>query len=260
MIEIEFHKYQGTGNDFIMIDDRSKNFSVQDQDLIAHLCHRRFGIGADGLILVRNHVEADFEMIYFNADGCLTSLCGNGSRCSVKFANELGIADRHCRFATVEGILDAKMDADLIYVKMPDVKRIEDHESYFFLHTGSPHHVCFVQNVEKINVFEEGRKIRYGAPYFDEGSNVNFVERTGDSEIHVRTYERGVENETLSCGTGVIASALVQALKGAVSPVKVKTPGGELSIRFERTGDRFENVFLCGPAEKVFSGKYYYDA
>ena len=260
MKQLEFHKYQGTGNDFVIIDDRSEFFKLDDHDFIAGLCHRRFGIGADGLILIRNHVDADFEMIYYNADGHLTSLCGNGSRCAVKFANQLGLVGSNCRFMTVEGILDAQIENDLIFIKMPDVNSLEIHSTHFFLNTGSPHHVCYVQNVEEFNVFEEGRKIRYGEPYFDEGSNVNFVENTGDSEIYVRTYERGVENETLSCGTGVTASALVQAMNGAVSPVKVKTPGGNLSVNFEKSGDQFTNIYLIGPALKVFEGNFYYDA
>ncbi len=256
MRTLEFHKYQGTGNDFIMIDDRSAKFDRNNHELIAHYCHRKFGIGADGLILIRNHEEADFEMVYFNADGHLTSLCGNGSRCAVRFAHQLGMVKNQCRFMTVEGILDAKIVGDLIHLKMPDVDDVETHKNHFFLHTGSPHHVCFVNDIENYDVFKQGRKIRQGAPYFDEGANVNFVMPISDDQLFVRTYERGVENETLSCGTGVTAAALVQGLKGVESPINIKTPGGELQISFEKScANRFTNIHLIGPATLVFSGK-----
>jgi len=261
METIEFFKYQGTGNDFVMIDDRAEHFGLKNHKLIAHICHRKFGIGADGLILIRNHKEVDFEMIYYNADGHLTSLCGNGSRCAVKFANQLGIVDKHCQFMTVEGILKAEIEDDLIRINMPDVNGVEIHQKHYFLHTGSPHHVCYVNDVKEFDVFHEGRKIRNGSPYFNEGSNVNFVEKVSDTEIFVRTYERGVENETLSCGTGVTAAALVQAIEnGSSSPIRVMTPGGKLQISFEKAHNSFKNIFLSGPAINVFSGNYAYDA
>ncbi len=257
MRTIIFHKYQGTGNDFVMIDDRMQTFDRKDHAHIAQLCHRKFGIGADGLILIRNHKEADFEMIYFNADGYLTSLCGNGSRCAVKFAHQLGVVGISCRFMTVEGILNAKIEGDLVHIKMPDVKEVEVSADHYFLNTGSPHHICYVSDIEKYDVFQEGRKIRIGAPYFEKGTNVNFVQSLGDSHIFVRTYERGVEDETLSCGTGVTAAALVEGLKGAQSPVDVKTPGGDLRISFEKKPDgSFTDIYLIGPAEKVFSGEF----
>jgi diaminopimelate epimerase len=253
---MDFYKYQGTGNDFVMIDDRLKTFDLENHDLIAHLCHRKFGIGADGLILIRNHAEADFEMIYYNADGYLTSLCGNGSRCAVMFAKQLKIVEEKCRFLTVEGILEAKIVGELVQLKMPDVQDIETYADHFFLHTGSPHHVCFIDDIEHYDVFRNGRTIRNGAPYFKKGSNVNFVESISNDQIFVRTYERGVEDETLSCGTGVTAAALIQGLKGANSPVKVKTLGGDLEISFEKISDTsFKNIYLKGPAQLVFAGK-----
>ena len=256
MNTIEFFKYQGTGNDFVMIDDRSETFDLNNHKLIAHLCHRKFGIGADGLILIRNHDGADFEMIYYNADGHLASLCGNGSRCAVQFAHKLGMITNQCSFMTVEGILDAKTENGLVHLKMPDVNNIESHEQHYFLNTGSPHHICFVNNIESHDVFNHGKKIRNGPPYYEEGTNVNFVKSISEDQIFVRTYERGVEDETLSCGTGVTAAALVQGLKGAKSPIKVKTLGGDLQISFEREVDNnFKNIHLIGPAEKVFSGK-----
>jgi len=255
MNTIDFNKYQGTGNDFVMIDDRSEKFDVVDNRLIAHLCHRKFGIGADGLILIRDHHQADFEMIYFNADGQTTTLCGNGSRCAVQFAHRLKIISNHCSFMTVEGILEAKIENELVHIKMPKVNDIEIYKNHYFLHTGSPHHVCYVDNIENYNVFDEGKKIRNGAPYFSEGTNVNFVKSISNDQIFVRTYERGVEDETLSCGTGVTAAALIQGLNGTKSPIKVKTLGGELQISFEKVDrNSFSNIYLIGPAELVFSG------
>ncbi len=250
-----FYKYQGTGNDFIMIDDRSEVFDLTAHGFIAHLCHRKFGIGADGLILIRNHREADFEMIYYNADGYLTSLCGNGSRCAVMFAHHLGIVKNACRFMTVEGILEASIEHELVHLKMPDVKAVEIHENHYFLNTGSPHHICYVNDVKNHDVYADGKKIRNGAPYFEAGTNVNFVQEDADDHIFVRTYERGVEDETLSCGTGVTAAALVQGLRGAKSPVTVKTLGGDLQVKFEKTSDGgFRDIYLIGPAKRVFSG------
>jgi diaminopimelate epimerase len=199
-------------------------------------------------------------MIYYNSDGHRTSLCGNGSRCAVKFANELGIVSRDCTFMTVEGILDGKIDGDQIHIKMPDVKSVEIYESHYFLNTGSPHHILHVKEVESHDVFHEGKKIRNGAPYFKKGTNVNFVQTINKSEIFVRTYERGVEDETLSCGTGVTAAALVQAIEGGQSPIKVKTLGGELQISFEKKENHiFTNIYLIGPAVEVFEGSYEFD-
>jgi len=255
MSSLAFTKYQGTGNDFIMIDDREETFELTNNAFIAQLCHRRFGIGADGLILLRNHKDADFEMIYYNANGYLTTLCGNGSRCAVQFANHLGLVNNSCRFMTVQGILSATINDGLLEINMPDVQTVENHQHHYFLNTGSPHHVCYVNDVKNFDVFTNGRKIRNGAPYFKEGSNVNFVEKLDASRIFVRTYERGVEDETLSCGTGVTAAALVHGLKGGASPILVQTPGGNLTISFEKEANGgFKNVRLKGPAVKVFEG------
>lgn len=256
---LSFFKYQGTGNDFIMIDDREETFDLTNHALIARLCHRRFGIGADGLILLRNHKEADFEMIYYNADGYLTTLCGNGSRCAVQFASQLGLVKTSCRFMTVQGILSATLNDGLVEINMPDVQVIENYPDHFFLNTGSPHHVCYVNHVKNYDVFTNGRKIRNGAPYFTEGSNVNFVEKLENNSIFVRTYERGVEDETLSCGTGVTAVALVHGSHGGTSPILVQTPGGNLTISFEKaTNGGFKNIRLKGPAERVFEGSWKY--
>ena len=256
MAALDFYKYQGTGNDFVMIDDRKEHFNLDDHNLIARICNRKFGVGADGLILIRNHEEADFNMIYYNSDGHLTTLCGNGSRCAVRFASQLGMIKNQCSFMTIEGQLQARIEDDLVHIKMPDVDSVETFDDHYFLHTGSPHHICFVDDVEKYDVFHEGRRIRNGAPYFEEGSNVNFVQATSDKELYVRTYERGVEDETLSCGTGVTAAALVQGLQGQESPISIKTLGGNLQISFERREAGFINIYLIGPAEMVFKGSF----
>ncbi len=255
MESIHFYKYQGTGNDFIMIDDRKQQFNENNEVLIAHLCDRRFGVGADGLILLRRHAETDFEMIYFNADGRLASLCGNGSRCAVHFANFLGIIDEKTTFKTVEGNLDAYILYGLIHLRMPDVVNIQMTGDHFLIKTGSPHYICFVDEIENLNVYEQGREIRYSKPFAKEGINVNFVKPISDSEIFVRTYERGVEDETLSCGTGVTASAIAYSLKNAKSPVNIKTPGGDLQISFRKMNDqKFTDIYLIGPAQQVFEG------
>ncbi len=252
---IRFHKYQGTGNDFVLIDDRQETFDLQNQKLVGRLCHRRFGIGADGVILIRNHPSYDFEMIYFNPDGS-QSLCGNGSRCAVRFAHQLDMIKSHCHFLAIDGPHEGYMKGDLIYIKMPDVPVIERSEESFFLDTGSPHHVKIVPEVSEVDVLNEGRSIRNS--YGESGSNVNFVQLM-DQQVTVRTYERGVEDETLSCGTGVTAVALALSERGYHSPVLLQTRGGELKVSFEQTADGvFTNVYLIGPAAEVFNGSIDY--
>ncbi|MCS7003797.1 MAG: diaminopimelate epimerase [Cytophagales bacterium] len=258
-MEIRFYKYQGTGNDFIIIDDRSNNFDISQQTLVQKMCHRHFGIGADGMILLRNHSQYDFEMVYFNSDGRLGSMCGNGGRCIVQFAKDLGIipADKVVFFVASDGLHEAYMKENLIYLKMQDVYEIESSSTYYFLNTGSPHHIEFVTGLDELNVYERGRRIRYDDYYHKiGGTNVNFAELGRNNTVSVRTYERGVENETYSCGTGVTAVALTTYFKGFESPVKVYTKGGILSVSFEKTEKGFENIYLIGPAEFVFEGIY----
>jgi len=253
-VQLTFYKYHGTGNDFVMIDNRSKSF-VPTQSLISSLCDRRFGIGADGLILIENHIDVDFEMIYLNADGS-ESLCANGCRCAVHFAGFLGMIGNETCFQTISGELKAMIDDKQIRLKMKDEVLPEDHSDFHFLNNGSPHHMEFIEDIEHVNVFERGRKIRYSEQYAPNGANVNFIEIQGKSSLFVRTYERGVENETLSCGTGVIASALAASTKGLVSPISIKTKGGILQVNFEKTNDgQFSNIWLIGPATQVYQGK-----
>ncbi|MCU0446312.1 MAG: diaminopimelate epimerase [Microscillaceae bacterium] len=255
-MNFKFYKYQGTGNDFIMIDNREPFFPKHKPSFIAHLCHRRFGIGADGLILLENYEGYDFRMVYFNADGSEGSMCGNGGRCTVKFAHFLGLFATHTRFMAVDGEHEAFLKDAKVHIKMIPVNELEKQVDYYFLNTGSPHYVQFVENLADFAVFEEGRKIRYNQRFAQAGTNVNFVEQVADNQLFVRTYERGVEDETYSCGTGVTACALVSSNMGLKSPVQIKTLGGELQVSFEKSGQHFNNIYLAGPAEAVFAGEY----
>ncbi len=272
-MKIPFLKYQGTGNDFVMIDQRHEQFIEKaDVKIINYLCDRRFGIGADGLILLENPKNAsntegvvlDFEMVYFNADGRESSMCGNGGRCLVAFANYLQVFDNQCVFNAIDGLHDAKVRADgWVELKMIDVKTVETGNDFYLLNTGSPHFVVFVEDLTDINVYENGREIRYSERFHKEGVNVNFVEIRKDGSLEVATYERGVEAETFSCGTGVTAAAIAFALKtgvdftknGALS-VPILTKGGQLEVRLQRdVAGVFQDIWLCGPAMQVYKGE-----
>lgn len=253
---IDFFKYQGTGNDFVLIDDRNETFPASDQALIERLCHRRFGIGADGLILLRTDPEYDFRMIYFNADGAEGSMCGNGGRCIVRFAHDLGVFGSETRFLAVDGEHTAEVRGDDIFLKMSDVTGFDNRDGVTFLNTGSPHVVQFVDDLESLDVVSEGRSIRYDSRFQPGGTNVNFVQPIDGNTLFVRTYERGVEDETYSCGTGVTAVALVaQRQLHMPDPVFIKTLGGNLRVSFNSTADeQFDNIYLIGPAKRVFVG------
>ncbi|GAA4395211.1 diaminopimelate epimerase [Nibrella viscosa] len=257
---IDFYKYQGTGNDFVMIDDRAETFPVQDQALVAHLCHRRFGIGADGLILLRNDPDYDFRMIYFNADGAEGSMCGNGGRCIVRFAHDLGVFDRRTRFIAVDGAHEAEVTPDVVALKMNTVSGMTVQPHYIFLNTGSPHVVKFTEDLESLDVVAEGRPIRYSEPFAPGGTNVNYVQVLDEQHLFVRTYERGVEDETYSCGTGVTAAALaVHRQYGLSSPIAIRTLGGDLRVAFTPQQDgSFRDISLIGPAHRVFGGQVSY--
>lgn len=255
-MKIDFFKYQGAGNDFVIIDNRDNFFPKEDIDLVAHLCHRKFGIGADGLMLLENAENVDFKMEYFNADGRPGSMCGNGGRCIVAFAKSLNLFDQKVSFIAIGSNYEATMENDQVNLNMQDVKDIEVFEDHVFLDTGSPHDVRFTEALSEYDVVEQGRKIRYGAPYFETGSNVNFVEKINQNTFSVRTYERGVEDETLSCGTGVTAVALASfhLNKTAEELVHIETPGGNLTISFKKVGDTYTDIVLSGPATFVFKG------
>jgi diaminopimelate epimerase len=254
---MRFYKYQGTGNDFILIDNRSAEFELP-AETIKKLCDRRFGIGADGLMLLHAHPTLDFEMKYFNADGHAGSLCGNGSRCIVRFANDLGIQKNIYQFLASDGVHRAERINDQIRLEMNDVSRIEQRGSDFFLNTGSPHVVRFTDQLNTLDVYQIGKNIRYDPEYAPGGTNVNFIQRTSvPGRIQVRTYERGVEDETFSCGTGVTACALVLAHCDQLKQdTLIQTKGGELTVRYQTTDFmQFEHISLMGLAEKVFEGE-----
>ena len=253
---ITFYKYQGTGNDFIIMDNRDGKIKLIETQ-VNHLCDRRFGIGADGLMLLNSLQGYDFDMKYYNADGREGSMCGNGGRCLTRFAHDMGIHKDLYRFMAIDGEHEAAPGEDgWINLKMKDVDHIDDHHGDSILDTGSPHYIKAVGDVMKMNVYDEGREIRYSKDFSEKGINVNFVENT-DKGIIVRTYERGVEDETFSCGTGVTASALVFAHNdNGFNRVDVQTKGGHLAVEFDKTGEEnFENIWLCGPAEFVFKGE-----
>lgn len=256
-MKISFSKYQGTGNDFVIIDNRNLSFPTTNTELIAHMCDRKFGIGADGLLLLENHDTLDFKMVYYNADGNESTMCGNGGRCIVDFARRLGVIDTHTTFQAIDGAHEAVVKEHTVSLKMIDVDAVKVSENYLFLDTGSPHHVQLVNNLEEFDVCNQGKIIRYDL-YGEEGANVNFVEQLTSDVYSVRTYERGVENETLSCGTGVtaVAIALHKMEKLLAHEVRLKTPGGTLQVSFEVSGDVYKNIFLEGPATLVFKGEW----
>lgn len=265
-MKLHFYKYQATGNDFILIDNRDGRYSFT-VDEIKKICDRRFGVGADGLILIEKDPAVDFKMVYYNSDGT-QSLCGNGCRSAIDLASHLGIVNGKAKFSAYDGVHKATLLADgLIRVNMNDVSGWKKWGEDIFINTGSPHVVRFVKDLAEFPVVEEGKSIRYSSPFKPGGTNVNFVELKGNNRIFVRTYERGVENETLSCGTGVTAVALAAGLQGYSSPVEINVVGGKLSVEFKfspssispdqaGTGQAgiFQDIFLTGPAKMVFEG------
>lgn len=256
-MRISFRKYQGTGNDFVLIDNRSKYFDHSNLEAVRYICHRKFGIGSDGLILIENHSEYDFNMVFFNPDGS-QSFCGNGSRCAVQFAYDLGIIkQKHTEFISTDGWHEAYvLENNSVKLKMSNVSNINSQLEFDFMNTGSPHYVAFKSNLNELDLIAEGSEIRYAKTYESiGGTNVNFIQELENS-FQVRTYERGVENETLSCGTGVTACALSIALKKGIKEgeVRLETKGGLLSVTFKKGATGFEDIWLQGPATFVFDG------
>lgn len=254
MSELRFYKYQGTGNDFVIIDNREQVFDINKQELITRLCDRKFGVGADGLILLNQHPDYEFEMVYFNADAT-PAMCGNGSRCAVHLAHHLGMIGESTRFLAEDGEHEAFIRDGLIHIKMVDVDEVQEQADGYFLNTGTRHFVRIVEDLAAFDVVGEGRKIRYDDRFQPQGTNANFTEMIDDL-VHMRIYEKGVENETLSSGTGVTAVALAMAkARDVKSPVALSTRGGQLYVSFDRTGEQqFSNVYMYGPAEMVFEG------
>ncbi len=259
IMKIEFYKYQGAGNDFVIIDDREESFDRSNFELVKFLCDRRFGIGADGLMLLRNKSGYDFEMVYFNSDGNESSMCGNGGRCIVSFAKDIGVVGQSCHFLAVDGPHDANSFkteyGEWISLKMIDVKDIEKGPGYCFMDTGSPHYVAFESNLKKFDIIQKAREIRYNDRFKNDGTNVNFI-NLDNGKLYIRTYERGVEDETLACGTGVTAAVLAAHVTGQFkgSQLNVSAKGGNLKVKFQKSGNGYENIWLEGPAEYVFKG------
>ncbi len=256
-MRLEFFKYQGAGNDFVIFDNRDGLFPKDNVALIRKICDRRFGVGGDGLMLLEDVEGFDFKMIYYNADGHPGSMCGNGGRCLVSFAHSLGLFDSQTLFQANGNRYTAHMSNDKVSLNMLDVNRLETSDGHVFLDTGSPHHVQFEENLKKLDVFSMGRKIRFGDPYSEEGTNVNFVEQVNDNTFKVRTYERGVEDETLSCGTGVTAVALASHFLGKTTSerVRIQTEGGNLEVSFKASDGKFTDIVLTGPATFVYKGE-----
>lgn len=257
-MHLQFYKYQGTGNDFVMLDNRFSGIQLSEEQ-VRFLCSRRFGIGADGLILIELEPGVDFKMVYYNSDGKPSSMCGNGGRCIVAFAAHLGLIKEKTKFLAIDGLHEALVLPDqVISLKMADVREVEKHQDHYYLNTGSPHVVKFADSLQQYPVVEEARKIRYNPRFSESGTNVNFIEKQNDA-LFVRTYERGVEDETYSCGTGVTAAALVAAMEGisnAKNSCEINTLGGKLKVSFEKVLDQnFYNIWLTGPAQFVFKGE-----
>lgn len=254
-----FYKYQGAGNDFVVIDNRNLLFDRYNADLVHRLCNRRFGVGADGLMLLQDADGYDFEMVYFNADGREGSMCGNGGRCIVAFAKDKDIIGKSTDFLAVDGPHHADIDnhEGTVRLQMIDVNVVERDGDAYVLHTGSPHYVELVDKLAEYPVVAEGRRVRNTARYREEGINVNFVEAEA-SGYFMRTYERGVEDETLACGTGATAVAIAMAAHEGQSGdvvIPIRVAGGNLTIRFHKDGVRHTDVSLEGPAKFVFKGE-----
>ncbi len=251
----KFYKYQGTGNSFILIDNRNKDF-IYDEKIIRFLCDRNFGIGSDGLIILNEHQNFDFEMKFYNPDGSEATFCGNGGRCIVAFAKFLGIITNKTTFLAKDGVHEAYFEYERVVLKMIDVEEIRKINDVFYINTGTHHTVKFVADVDNVDIMQTAPKIRYSKEFEPHGTNVNFVENC-KNYIKIRTYEKGVEQETLSCGTGVVAAALVHSFveNSTTNFVNVQADGGMLKVKFQRTEKGFKNIYLYGSATQVFEGQ-----
>ncbi len=258
-MKLTFYKYHGAGNDFIIFDNRKGALNNNQNAWYHAICHRRFGIGADGVLLLQNNSHADFEMLYFNADGNEGSMCGNGGRCIVSFAKSLGIINNKCVFIAVDGLHEAQINNELISLKMNDVNDVMKAGDDYELNTGSPHYIKFVDDISQFNVKAEGARIRYSQKYKEQGINVNFLQ-SDNEKLFMRTYERGVEDETLSCGTGVTAAAIAYTVKNQMPAgfhkLEIRTPGDDLTVEFKKINNNtFKNIWLIGKAQFVFKGE-----
>ena len=259
-MKLPFYKYHGAGNDFIIIDGRKKEDHIKlNQEEIHRLCERRFGIGADGLMIIAPSEHSDFEMIYYNSDGNISSMCGNGGRCIVKLASELGLFEgSNCTFKAIDGLHRAKLlEYENVALEMRNVDEIISLNDAYVLDTGSPHYVKYLSSLSDIDVVSKGKEIRYSEPFRDDGINVNFI-KSVDDRLIIRTYERGVEDETLACGTGITAAAIVHTYEhreDGYNEVVVQARGGTLKVAMHKSDSIFTDVWLTGPAQHVFSGE-----
>ena len=255
-MNLPFQKYQGAGNDFIIIDNRARQY---DHLNVAQLCHPKFGIGADGLMLLQNTEGFDFEMVYYNSDGNISTMCGNGGRCIVDFAKGLGLFETHTVFKAIDGKHDALWSDAMVELQMQNVEVVNMNGSAYVLNTGSPHYVLFEKEIDTLEIVSKAQAIRYNETYKAEGINVNFAEILGSNSLKVRTYERGVEDETLSCGTGVTACAIAYSIAAGLGDgmhtIYISTPGGNLKVKFNKQNGQFTDVWLIGPATKVYDGQ-----
>jgi diaminopimelate epimerase len=254
-MNIHFYKYHGAGNDFILIDNRDAKIELSKEQ-IAFLCHRNFGIGADGLMLLEKHPKLDFNMRYFNSDGSEGMMCGNGGRCIVRFASDRGIIYDKTNFNAPDGEHSATLSEDLVRLKMTNVSSIDYIDEEMFIETGAPHYILFTNELMTTDVYSIGKSIRYNSTFKEKGTNVDFVEII-DGGIAVRTYERGVEGETLACGTGIVASAIGAYYKNKKlgNSIAVKAMGGDLKVDFTEKNLNFTDIWLTGPAKFVFDGE-----
>ena len=256
-MKVQFYKYQGTGNDFIMIDNRDEKFSGLTRAQIAKICQRRFGVGADGLILLEDSDEHDFKMVYFNSDGRQSSMCGNGGRCILQFVYDLGMTQENYAFTAIDGLHHGVVDRDEVCLEMTNVKAVELLQNGdLFLDTGSPHYIVFADTLPGDDFIAKAKDIRHSERYNEQGVNVNFV-KVSPRLLEMRTFERGVENETLSCGTGVTAAAISSYHSGKITSniIDVETSGGKLQVKFKANGNGYTDIWLIGPATRVFEGE-----
>ena len=269
---IEFYKMSGCGNDFILIDNRDKKLDGIDlKPFAASICRPKVSVGADGLIVIEPSDKADFRWIFLNADGSEAEMCGNGGRCAARFAFIQGIAGERLSFETKAGIIDAEVKGEVVKLRLTDPRDLKldyaipvkgGHLKVNSVNTGVPHVVSFVDAINEFDVFGYGRDVRFHSAYAPAGTNVNFVKLEGPNRLRVRTYERGVEDETLACGTGAVASALIATSKSLVdSPVEILVKSGEiLKIYFDKSGDSFSKVYLEGKASVIYEGKIWKEA
>jgi diaminopimelate epimerase len=254
---IEFYKYHGAGNDFIILDNRLNKYNALSNEQIYQLCDRHIGIGADGLMVLQSSDKYNFEMVYYNSDGNIGTMCGNGGRCIVAFAKEITLVDSKVVFQASDGIHYAIIKNDNVCLDMKNVNLsdIEKYKDGYIIDTGSPHFVKFIKRVTSLDVFTEGRQIRKDPHFGIKGINVDFVEIINEAEIIARTYERGVENETLSCGTGAVASSIIfNLINNGNNSIAVKTLGGVLNVSFDYDNHKYSNIKLDGPAKYVYKG------